>query len=366
VVLGLGACAGGGDPPGVTLDPVTGEPIDGNAGGDGDGDGDGNNNGGDGDGDGDAEPLPDGTCAAIRRDAPEGRGGVDVIFLLDTSGSMLHAITQVTANLATFIQEFENTNADTRVVMITGGDPAAGSPVANDANRYRFIQSEVDSGALYTVALATFPAYQDFLRPNAATQFVMITDDNDAMPPALFQQEMEKALGHSLTQHAIASENVNGLPCISEAQVANPLCAFPIPAICAAAAIGETYYSLADQTNGETMSICKNDWTEVFAQLKAAVIDAVPLPCDYSLAEAAGEQAEDLDPEKVSIVYKRDDAESQFPRASTPDACADKLGWFYDNPESPSSISLCPAACEAVQEGGSIDLAFGCAPPLVL
>src|SRR5690606_35289363 len=138
-----------------------------------------------------------------------GKGAVDAVFLVDTSGSMLHAITQVQMNLASFVQSFDDTNADTRVVMITANDPAAA--LGGGSGNYRFIRSEVDSQALFTTALTRFPDYQEFLRPDAVTQFVMVTDDDDAVPPDAFKQQMEELLGRPFTQHAIASEDVNGL-----------------------------------------------------------------------------------------------------------------------------------------------------------
>jgi hypothetical protein len=324
------------------------------------------NNGGDNGGSG-SDPNGD-ECAVIKRESPEGRGGVDVVFLLDTSGSMLHATTQVINNLAKFMQEFQGTNADVRVVMITGSDPANGTPVAGDSSRYRFIRSQVDSKALYTVALEKYPQYQDFLRPNAATQFVMITDDNDRIDGAQFRQEMEQRLGRKITQHAIASEaTASGTACYSEAQLWNPLCMTaplpPIPAVCGAAAIGKRYYDLAAATGGVTASICKEDWGDIFAKLKEAVIEAVPLPCDYPLADASSDE---FDADKVQVKYRKGSTpESQFPRATEQPQCGDRTGWYYDDNDAPTTIHLCPAACSAVQEGGSIDLVFGCKPDVI-
>lgn len=320
--------------------------------------------------DDDDDVIDPNSCAAIRQEAPPGKGGVDIIFLVDTSGSMIHALAQVTQNLATFVQEFENTEVDTRVVMITQNDPAQGSPLAGERDKYRFIKSVVDSKQLFQTATARFGDYSDFLRPNAVTQFVMVTDDEDSIEPAAFKQQMEQLLGHGFTQHAIASESVMGAPCISEsALMINPLCQFVIPgiggipAICAAAAIGARYYTLADDTGGEQLSICKADWTEVFSRLKEAVIEAVPLPCDYALADAS---ETDFDPEHVSIVYKSDGKESEFPKALMSGQCGDKIGWFYDSNDSPKTISLCPAACTAVQQGGKINIEFGCKVPTFL
>lgn len=319
---------------------------------------------------GDDDDDESNSCAAIEKEAPPAKGGVDIVFLVDTSPSMLHALQQVTQNMAMFVQQFESTTVDTRVVVITQLDPAANSPLASQRDKYRFIASEVDSKALFTVALGRFNDYKDFLRPNAATQFVMITDDEDLVPPATFKSEMEQLLGHGFTQHAIASEDAMGAPCVNEvAQMTNPLCMFVIPgvggipAICGAAAIGKAYYALADDTGGEKLSICKGDWTDVFARLKEAVVEAVPLPCDYPLDQVD----EDYDPENVSLVYRSPDKKSSdFPKAMTPDRCADKAGWHYDDNAKPSTIVLCPAACELVRGGGSIKVALGCPPQVFL
>jgi len=210
---------------------------------------------------------------------------------------------------------------------------------------------------------------EDFLRPGAATQFVMITDDDDNVAPEAFRTQMEAMLGHGFIQHAIASEDVMGAPCISEVgAMNNPLCmaVIPglggIPALCGAVAIGRTYYSLADQTGGKTMSICKGDWSDVFAELKAAVIDAVPLPCDYPLESASDPR---FDPEQVKIEYRNEAGMEEFPRAPNEAACGDNRAWFYDDPAKPTTIRLCPTSCGLVEQGGSVDVAFGC-PPIVI
>lgn len=302
-------------------------------------------------------------CAGIRQDAPVASGGTDVIFLLDTSGSMLHAITQVSNNMAKFVQDFEAIH-NTRVTVITATDPAAGTDVANDRDRYLFIPSIVDSKVLFSTALSLFPRYKDFLRSDAATQFVMITDDNDLTAPSDFRREMEALLGHSFIEHAIASENVNGLPCTSEAQRWNPLCVGPIPAVCAAISIGVAYYDLADLTKGSTQSICKEDWTGVFDQLRAAVIEAVPLPCTYPLASAS---RPDFDPDKVQVLYTPGSGvDQEIGKVKDGASCGTKGGWYYDREDAPTAVQLCPTSCEAVAAGGSLDVAFGCKPLVVL
>lgn len=313
-------------------------------------------------GDGGTVPRQD-SCAAIREDAPLVSGAVDVIWLIDTSASMVDELAQVQANIAIFMQQFQGSSADARLVVITALDPAAGTPLASDSEHYRFIEATVDSKALFTTALLNYPAYQDFLRPNAPTQFVMVTDDDDAMPPDLFRQQMEAQLGHSFTQHAVASESVNGEPCQSAAAKANPICAFPIPVVCAAAAVGAAYYALADLTEGEQISICAEDWSDVFGRLKSAVIEAAPLPCEYPLAEV---EADQLNPKQVQVVYTpADGGDQELPKASSQQKCGKAEGWYYDDEDKPTQIILCPSACELVQGGGSMDIGFGCTPTVI-
>jgi hypothetical protein len=303
-------------------------------------------------------------CAAIRDHAPPAQG-VDVIFIVDSSGTMLHALTQVQANVASFVKQFEAAGTDIHVIMITALDPAGSSPVASDNEKYRFIQTNVIGGGLFNVAINQFPNYADFLRPTAAVQFVMVTSSNDLVSATSFETQMRALLGgRAFTQHAIVSPDVNGLPCISEAQAWNPLCAFPIPAICAALQVGRAYNSLAQATGGQQLSVCKDDWGELFGTLRKAVIDAVPLPCNYPLAASSIKK---IDPEKVSVVYTDGDGkDAELPRAEQVAQCEQKLGWYYDDPAAPTRVVLCPAACQTVAAGGSVDIAFGCRPPMIL
>ena len=246
-------------------------------------------------------------CAAIRERAPVGKG-VDVVFVVDSSGTMLHAVTQVQANIADFVADFEAAEADVRVVMITARDPAQGSRVAQNREKYLFVRANVRGRSLYAAALDEFADYESFLRPTAAVHFVMVTSSDDAMSASVFETAMKSLLGGRVfTQHAVASPDANGLPCVSESQSWNPLCAFPIPipAVCGALQVGRAYNSLATSTGGEQLSVCKDDWGDVFAALQQSVIEAVPLPCTFLMPTL---DRMEIDPEKVSLFYTTDSA----------------------------------------------------------
>ena len=51
----------------------------------------------------------------------------------------------------------------------------------------------------------------------------------------------------------------------------------------------------------------------------------------------------------------------------TPDQCKPNVpGWYYDNPQKPSSIQLCPGTCDTVSANpaGKVKIVFGCVPTI--
>ena len=45
---------------------------------------------------------------------------------------------------------------------------------------------------------------------------------------------------------------------------------------------------------------------------------------------------------------------------------ADVLAWYYDDPDMPTAIILCPSACDAVTSGGgTVEIKLGCASILI-
>jgi hypothetical protein len=291
----------------------------------------------------DPEGDPD-MCAGITASAPPLRGKVDIIWLIDNSPSMFDKVLRVAANMTSFFESVQSAGADTRVITITLADPAGGTPLAMDAETYRYVPGNVWSGLVYSTAITSFEQYRDFVRPDAATHIVIVSDDNDIVSAGDFQQQMEGLLGHAFTLHAIVADA--------------PLCG---------AAVGDNYLAAADATMGTKMSICTEDWTQVFGDLTTAVIEAVPLPCSYDLESAASADS-NYDAEKVQVAYTPAETQDrqELPKSSSDAQCGDKLGWYYDKELDPKLITLCPAACELVKQGGSMNIAFGCKPTIFL
>lgn len=68
-----------------------------------------------------------------------------------------------------------------------------------------------------------------------------------------------------------------------------------------------------------------------------------------------------LDPKKVNVVYvPSDGGEPQVLPYS--ENCTDSGGWYYDNPEAPTRITLCSASCITAQDdpGGRLEVVLGC------
>jgi len=307
-------------------------------------------------------------CVAVSATAePAEMAKVDIIWVIDASGSMWDETQRVAENINAFSDDIAAAAIDFRVVMITAFDPVpAGTPLPESGN-YLFVPGAVDSNNSLTILRDLYGQYGSFLRPDAVVHFVVLTDDesgyNQLATPAersaTFQNDMQGLLDKSFYLHTISSEDVGGgIPCMGAPET----CPFglAIPGVCGASKPGKTYYELAAATGGLSVSICIADWSEVFEPLKAAVIDSVPLPCSYVIPPPPGSEV--LDTDLVNVKYKPPVGEEQvFPRADSLAGCGENRAWYYDDPNAPTEILLCEKACNAVAAGGTIDIAFGCA-----
>lgn len=293
-------------------------------------------------------------CTSIEDESPVSRGEVDILWIIDNSCSMFDEYTKVKTNINAFAADISSAGVDHHVIAIVGaavipfvspaGDPAVGTALGMDPARYRYVPAEVGSNNMYDVLIQTFSQWGPFLRPAAPTHIVAVTDDESNMPAATFRSTMEGLLGHPFIFHSIASEA--------------PLCP-------GAASPGLQHYMLSDMTGGEKLSICLADWSPVFARLKDAVIQSVPLPCEFTIPPAPDGKV--FDKEFVNFEYTPDMGTGMpWPRANQAADCVDNIGWYYDNPDSPTKIMLCPAGCTAVSGGGKISIVFGCDPPPII
>jgi hypothetical protein len=97
---------------------------------------------------------------------------------------------------------------------------------------------------------------------------------------------------------------------------------------------------------------------QVFEALRTIRGDAIP--CTMGLPTPPGGLA--LAYDKVNITYASPSCEpSYYTYVETADTCADEGGWYYDDPNDPQNIKLCPSTCDQVSApGGKLVFTVGC------
>ena len=88
------------------------------------------------------------------------------------------------------------------------------------------------------------------------------------------------------------------------------------------------------------------------------------LPCSYQIpAPATGSK---FDFYSVNVKFTSGQGQAaDILSAGTADNCtSNQGGWFYDNPNAPTSIQLCPQTCEIISgdSRGKVDILLGCEP----
>jgi hypothetical protein len=94
----------------------------------------------------------------------------------------------------------------------------------------------------------------------------------------------------------------------------------------------------------------------------------MPVACDFPLPAATANGGQ-IDPKLINVNYTlgtMTDVELGLVNGAAD--CADKQGWYYDDPANPMRIMLCPAACTAVTNDPQVKIKIlaGCEPRPVL
>jgi hypothetical protein len=298
-------------------------------------------------------------CESSNARAMTGNAPVDIVWVVDSSGSMSNEAARVQDNLNDFSAAIGVVGIDYHVVMITTSSYVSVPPPLGGGPNYLLIDRPVSSHEPLQALLDEFPRYEHFLRRSAVTHVVATTDDESDLGWMEFDTQMTRNLGgRSYYFHAIASE-------VAPVTFTNPRGActnggFPPEG---AAAPGIEYYTLADHRGGLKFSICTDDWSGLFRTLTAAIAVPQPLPCVYPIPDPP--DGMELDPFRVNVVYTPSDGTGSqvVPYVGTDDGVdCTRGGWYYDDPGAPSVVQLCPSTCSVVGAdlSGEVSVAFGC------
>lgn len=302
--------------------------------------------------DGGAKPDTNFTpCQSTLAEATPVGGGVDIVWFIDTSGSMNQETAWVQQNINAFAAYIAGLSLDYHVVLIADAEvcvpPPLGGPNCTDGTNYRHVKEYVGSKDGLKKTINTYPQYQDFLRPDTSKHFVAVTDDNSTQGASWFTTELAKltnpGFADGFTYHSIvAYGDIAGKGCTTGAK------------------IGQAYLDLTDQTGGEKFKVCETDWSSIFASMAQSVASSAALPCTYPFPDPG--EGKLINPAQIKVNHL-DEAGAQLEALARLGKATCGHGWYFDDDLNPTSVILCPTTCEKLQEG-KIQVDFGCMVPI--
>jgi hypothetical protein len=286
-----------------------------------------------------------------------------------------------------FVAAITATGIDAHVILISADDgdtqgicvpsPLGSGSCPQDENlpTFRHVMQDVASSNSLELILSTYPQWEDSLRPGATKTIAVITDDDSALGSADFVDQL-LALNpdfDGFTFHGIfAPYDLDGLVCMPCATSGNctscdPCCGAdtfmgamckPLPAD-----EGVVYRELVNLTGGIEGNLCTQDFMPAFQEMATVVISESQVACVYEIPDPP--EGEEINYGKVNVAYipHPGDPEQLIYKVDGPSACGPDGGWYYDDPQQPSQLLLCPATCDQVNltSDGQLIVKFGCA-----
>lgn len=337
----------------------------------------------------------DAACASATAQASLTKKPVDIIFVIDNSGSMSEEIQGVQDNINTnFADIIQKSGLDYRVIMLTShGDvtfqqvciksplskttcnPIPNQPGNNPPKFYHY-STAVDSTNSLDVLLDSYnglrrddfqlfkTGWSSLLRPEAFKIFVEITDDNQT---GMTYQEFDQALLGLTPKHFGTATSRNyvwhsivGVP-KNATNPANPwLPKDPILTSSCPSAVnsGQVYQRLSMLTGGLRFPICElASFDSIFNNIAQGVITGSKVACDFPLPAPPAGEVINLNSVLVTYTPMGTGTPETFRQVPNVNQCA--AGAFYLQN---SRIYLCPDACQEVQQDNkaSVNIIYDC------
>jgi hypothetical protein len=327
-----------------------------------------------------------GECGAVTQMAENKLQPVDIIFGIDTSGSMSEEVAQVQQNLNAFSEQIIASGIDVRVIMlasfqglgaVSGGTAVDGPCIApplgsgtcpDDSNppTYVHLVQPVASWDVLDVYINAYPNYRPHLRENSLKTFVTISDDNADSETSPFGPLGVRPTHHDADQFIAAVEALEpGSPMWTMWRYSG-IYSFTLCPSAQFGAIGVVHEDLVMRTGGVAGDLCLQEFAPVFDALAEQVVEAAVLACDWDIP-ASPPGGGTFDPSKTNVQLTLDGAAEPLFKVPDASACGDREGWHYDDETSPAQVVACPATCTRLQNvaQAQVDLLFGCETILV-
>ena len=284
-------------------------------------------------------------------------GQVDIIWWIDTSGSMGQEAKYLNQNLNSFANFIAGSAIDYRVVLIGKSigsiqvcvGPPLGGPGCSGGPTFLPVKEYISSKNGLQRVVQTYPKWKSFLRKGAVKNFVAVTDDNSYgqynanwfisqlqnLDATMFQKTQD-------VQHGFIFHSIVGYPNKSQCSTL--------------ASVGTIYLDLTAKTKGEKFKICETNWAPIFQKLAKSVVENVKPPCTHKIPLPLGVKSA----EGVTVNYVAQDDFFNVPPAKGNICPASGVGYTLDNPADPKKITLCNKSCDLLKGGGNIQFDFGC------
>jgi len=310
----------------------------------------------------------------------------DLIVAVDNSASMALEAAEVKAHMNTLVGALTATGIDAHLVVISKPSdntifdmfdagvclpaPVGSGNCPDDENLpiYRHVEQEVASHDALSQIINTYDQWKDSLRPNASKTFLVVSDDESAMTAQEFTAALA-ALPTPITdfkfdalvasQDSIASCALCAIT--GCAACLNPCCDKSLQCLPISQEKGQTYMDLQAQTGGVYGDLCTQNFAPVLTDMAEAVIEHTQISCDFKLPDPSNGT---VVPSKTNVDFIATPgagAETIYNVGSEFD-CTINGGWYFDNANNPSEISLCDSTCTLVKESteGTLRVKYGC------
>jgi len=295
-----------------------------------------------------------GDCAAVSSTASEGLAPADIIIAVDTSNSMDLEAQWTQDNMNAMVSIIVGSGIDAHVIMIANNDICVPAPLGSGAcpaddnlPSYLHVHDGVGSDNALEKIRDHYPDYAASLRPGATKTIVVISDDDSNLDAGEFIIDMVDLdpTFQGFVFHAIVA---SAPPWLN-------------PCLLLSADRGQEYIDLVAQTGGVYGDLCGQNFAPVFQAMATAVVTSSQIDCVYDIPDTG----EPIDYGKVNVDFKPGPNDPATPIYNVPGGlpdCDGNGGWYYDDPNNPSQILLCPATCSAVQGStdGEMTVKFGC------
>ncbi|MCB9738560.1 MAG: hypothetical protein H6747_04770 [Deltaproteobacteria bacterium] len=315
-----------------------------------------------------------GGCVATPKVAPVSvslAGKHDVIFWIDTSGSMAQEAKYLNDQLNNF-QKVVPKEADVNVVLIGNGfgicvQPPMGGTNCTDGPKFHHVKQTIGSTNGPNILAQNAAKWTPFLRPGATQHIVAVTDDNQSQPspcstacstanggqlgsncsdckakwlfdelaklaPALFAPKANQPYG--LVHHSIvAYESKADCPTIAQK--------------------GAAYLRMSELTGGLKMKVCDTNWAPFFQQL-GALFQTVAGDCAFAQPTppaGAGSSGQ--------FVVRVHSATGTKVLQPAPNGVCSGDGFSTKSDAGKTIVTLCPQSCQAAQ-AGTLDVIYSC------